>query len=113
MIFKAKAALASLCLAAAFAADPAAASSQGPGLASSISTGSDGSVWFSHSGSRIGSLPSCADPNGVWLFNVNTPGGQAMLANLLSATASGKAVSIVGSGTCTSGHEAVVYIVGP
>lgn len=113
MTGKIKVTLAALCLAAAFVGGPSAASSQGPGMASNISTGSDGTVWFSHAGARTGSLPSCADANGVWVFSVNTPGGQAMLANLLAATASGKAVSVVGSGTCASGHEAVAYIVGP
>jgi hypothetical protein len=94
------------------AAGPALASSQGPGLASGISTGSDGMVWFAHSGARSGALPSCADANGLWVFSVSTPAGQAMLANLLAATAAGKTVSIQGSGSCTGSHESVAYIVG-
>lgn len=93
-------------------AGPAVASSQGPGMASSISTGADGMVWFTHNGVRAGTLPSCADPNGLWVFNAATPAGQAMLANLLAATAAGKPVSIQGSGTCIGDHESIAYIVG-
>ncbi len=93
-------------------AAPALASSQGQGMASGISTGADGNVWFSHSGVRSGDMPSCAHPNGLWVFNANTPAGQAMLANLLTATAAGKPVSIQGSGNCIGDHESVAYIVG-
>ncbi|SFI66443.1 hypothetical protein [Caulobacter sp. UNC279MFTsu5.1] len=103
---------AGLLLAAAIGGGPALASSQNSGMASSISTGSDGNVWFSHDGARSGTLPSCAASNGLWVFNVGTPAGQAMLANLLAATAAGHKVSIQGTGTCIGDHEAVAYIVG-
>ena len=93
-------------------AQPAWASSQGPGMASGISTGSDGMVWFAHSGARVGGLPSCAATNGLWVFNAATAAGQAMLANLLAATAAGKPVSIQGTGACIGDHESIAYIVG-
>ncbi|KRA60416.1 hypothetical protein ASD79_09300 [Caulobacter sp. Root655] len=93
-------------------AEPAWASSQGPGMASSISTGSDGMVWFAHNGTRTGSLPGCAAANGLWVFTATTAAGQAMLANLLAATAAGKPVSIQGSGACIGDHESIAYIVG-
>jgi hypothetical protein len=93
-------------------AEPAWASSQDRGMASSISTGSDGMVWFTHSGTRVGSLPSCAAANGLWVFNGATAAGQVMLANLLAATAAGKPVSIQGTGTCIGDHESIAYIVG-
>jgi hypothetical protein len=93
-------------------AEPAWASSQDKGMASSISTGSDGMVWFAHAGTRAGSLPSCAAANGLWVFNGATAAGQVMLANLLAATAAGKPVSIQGTGTCIGDHESVAYIVG-
>ena len=92
------------------AAGPAAASSAESGMASSISTSAAGLVWFLHSGARVGTPPACDAPNSVWIFDASTVAGQAMLANLLSATASGKPVSIVGTGTCISGHESVAYI---
>lgn len=104
---------AGLILAAALGAgSPALASGQDAGMASNISTGSDGSVWFSHDGPRTGTPPACANANGIWIFSVNTPGGQAMLANLLTATAAGKKVLVVGTGVCIGDHEAVAYVVG-
>jgi len=97
---------------AALAASPAQASSQGSGVASGITVGNDGNVWFAHNGPRSGTLPSCADPNGLWVFSVSTAAGQAMYSNLLAATAAGKPTAIQGTGTCISGHESVAYIVG-
>lgn len=93
--------------------EPAIASGQAEGMASSISFGSDGDVWFSHNGQRAGFLSNCAAPNGLWVFNVNSAAAQAILATLLAATASGKPVSIQGTENCIGDHESIAFIVAP
>lgn len=88
------------------------ASSAAGGRVTNLSIGSDGTVWFSYTGTAQGTLPSCADPNGLWLIDQAQPGYQAMLAALLSAQARGALVSIQGTGECGGhDHERIAYLV--
>lgn len=88
---------------------PAFASAQGGGIVTLVSTGSDGTTAFLHSGARTGTVPSCAtDP--AWIFTNNTMTGQAILSTLLSATVGGKNLTVVGSGTCLNNREVVNYL---
>jgi|GEM_PF-1119321 len=59
----------------------------------------DGVILFYLSGSRAPAPPSC---NVVdrWAFNATTAAGQARLALLLTAYASGKVIAVHGTGTC-------------
>jgi len=45
------------------------------GYVSNLSIAQDGSLWFAYTGTLSGSLPSCAEPNGLWIV---TPISQAM-----------------------------------
>ena len=88
---------------------PAFALAQGGGIVALVSTGSDGTTAFLHSGARTGTVPSCAtDP--AWIFTNNTMTGQAILSTLLSAAVAGKNLTVVGSGTCLNSREVVNYL---
>jgi len=55
-------------------------------------------VYFNQNGTRTGQ-PACATQN-RWSINTTTAKGQAMLSVLLTAYASGKPISIQGTGDC-------------
>jgi hypothetical protein len=90
---------------------PAFASNGNDGYAKDITFGNDGTVWFIYTGSRSGTLPACAEPNGLWLLNAATPAGQAMLAGILTASGRHQVINIQGSGTCLNSHETMNYFV--
>ncbi len=83
-----------------FIATPASASSQGPGSVSYVHVMSNGIVMFLMTGTR-GAVPTCATPQPTrWAFNGTTAAGQAKLSVLLTAYASGKSITVYGTGTC-------------
>jgi hypothetical protein len=70
------------------------------GLVRGITANSGGVVYFYQSGARD-ALPGCATGQpGRWSLNGATPSGQALLAILLSANATGKKVVVAGKGNC-------------
>ena len=87
------------------------ASSATGGYVSDITIGNGGAAWFSYTGTRNGSLPACADPNGLWSVDTSTVSGQTILTGLLTASAKHQIVSIQGTGACLIGHEQVAYVV--
>ncbi len=98
------------------AATPASvyASSAAGGRVTNLSVGSDGTVWFSYTGTPQGTLPSCAEANGLWMIDQSQAGYQGLLAALLSAQARGSVVTIQGTGECgTHTHERIAYLVIP
>lgn len=80
-------------------ADPANASTGGPGVISGYDTNSAGMVYFYLSGTRT-STPSCHVIAQRWAFNASTAGGQALAATVLSAYSQQKSVVVVGTGSC-------------
>jgi hypothetical protein len=90
------------------------ASSAAGGKVTNLSVGSDGTVWFSYTGTSQGTLPSCAEANGLWMIDQSQAGYQGLLAALLSAQARSAVVSIQGTSECgTHTHERVAYLVIP
>lgn len=89
----------------------ASASSATGGYVSDLSIAQDGSIWFVYTGARSGSLPSCADPNGLWIVDPNQPGHQALAAALIAAQARHAMISIQGTGACYGTHESVAFLV--
>ena len=61
---------------------------------------SDGLVWFNMNGKATGH-PSCAFYNYWMIKNENSNAGKQQLTQLLTARASGQAITVTGSGTCT------------
>jgi len=58
--------------------------------------------FFKTTGTRTGSVPACATlPR--WVFPLNTPAGQGILAALLTAKATGKKIEVEGTGDCKLG----------
>jgi len=90
---------------------PAFAPSANGGYIQNLSIGSDGYVWFIYTGQRTGSLPACADPNGLWLINGGTAQGQVVVSALLTAAAKHQMIDIQGTGACDHGHETIGYVV--
>ena len=89
----------------------ASASSATGGYVSNLSIAQDGSLWFSYTGTLSGSLPSCADPNGLWIVDPNQPGHEALTAALIAAQARHAMISIQGTGACYGAHESVAFLV--
>ena len=89
----------------------AAASSATGGYVSDLSIAQDGSLWFVYTGTRSGSLPSCADPNELWIVDQNQPGHEALAAALIAAQARHAMISIQGTGACYGTHESVAFLV--
>ncbi len=84
----------------AFITTPASASNQGPGRISYVHVMNNGVVLFLMSVTR-GAVPGCATPQPTrWAFNGATAAGQAKLSLLLTAYASGKSITVYGTGTC-------------
>lgn len=85
------------------------ASSSGSGLVSGILMTSQ-TAFFNHSGTRS-TRPSCATID-RWAFDSSTAGGQSLLATLLTAYATGRQISVLGTGTCSiwGDTETVAYI---
>lgn len=108
--------LASLaCLASiAFVGAPAWASNTTPVNITSVTPTNYGWVYITHTGTR-GSVPSCgAATSARYAFSVGTAGGQAMLSTILTAFASHKPVTFIGTGTCDASApdtESVAYLV--
>jgi hypothetical protein len=78
--------------------DSALAGEQGPGLITDLQIEGNRAVFAV--GGQVVNKPACA----VWgrfVFDVTTPSGQALLAYLLSAQASGKKVRVYGTGDCS------------
>ena len=71
-----------------------------------------GTVYFWQSGAAR-QVPSCAAAMPTrWAFSASSPSGQAVLALLLSANATGRRVVVAGNNTCdvTGDTESVSYI---
>jgi hypothetical protein len=96
---------------------PATASTLVGGRVTNLTVARDGFVWFNYEGgSRTGTIPGCAAATGAPMMAINlaTPGGAAILAQLLSASARAARVDIAGTGnSCDGMHEAVAYVVAP
>lgn len=58
-----------------------------------------GAFFFNMTSNRT-SAPSCATAANRWVINSATSQGQAMIAGLLTAYATGRRISVTGTGTC-------------
>lgn len=58
-----------------------------------------GGAFFYHAGPRT-NRPSCATED-RWVINVSTPAGQAIYAAVLTAIASGRKITVQGTGACS------------
>ena len=88
------------------------ASSATGGKIANLTIGQDGAAWFNYTGALQGTLPSCAEANGLWIITPSQAGYQGLLAALLAAQARGAQVSIQGTGECgTATHERIAYMV--
>ena len=58
--------------------------------------------FFKTTGTRTGTIPACATLT-RWVFPLNTPAGQGILATLLTAKATGKTIAVDGTGDCKLG----------
>lgn len=99
-----------ICLASAFAQTPDYTTA---GYISQVYPTNWGMVYFQHSGTRA-TRPACATQN-RWVINMSNSGGQAMLSALLTAYASAKPITIVGTGDCRDwpDTESIVYFTLP
>ncbi len=87
-------------VAAALCGGTAQASEGSGGTVYFISVTVDGLVFFYQNGPRS-TQPSCSSGQPKrWVFSGATPAGQAMLATLLSASATGAPVAVTGSNAC-------------
>lgn len=77
------------------------ASNGGPGTISFINALKFGRIIFTHSGTRTGTLPSCATATTKWALDVSTPDGHAQLSVLLTAYSLQKPISVIGAGDCS------------
>jgi len=59
----------------------------------------------------IGSLPSCAESNGLWIVDQNQPGHEALAAALIAAQARHAMISVQGTGAYFGAHESVAFVV--
>lgn len=109
--------LAGWMMASIFFSIPATASTLAGGRVTNLTVARDGFVWFNYEGgARTGTVPGCAAATGVpfMAINLSTPGGAAILAQLLSASARAARVDLAGTGnSCDGMHEAVAYVVAP
>ena len=80
------------------------------GLISNVHVFDTGVVIFSSSGTRYG-VPACAASTNRFVIDASTAGGKAQLAGLLAAYHAGKAITVLGNGTCTIyfDSESVTY----
>lgn len=89
------------------------ASATGPVLVTSVTPTNYGMVYFIHGPGVRSPAPSCGAANGTrFAFNITTPSGQAMLSTLLTAFATHKPVTVMGTGSCDAAAadtESVVY----
>jgi hypothetical protein len=96
---------------------PASASTLAGDRVTNLTVARDGFVWFNYEGgARAGTVPGCVAATGVSIMaiNLSTPGGAAILAHLLSASARAARVDVVGTGNSSDGmHKAVAYVVAP
>lgn len=85
------------------------ASVAGPGSVSNINAASTSDITFLVAGTRT-APPTCAT-NTRLVFKTNTPGGQAMLATMLTAYSQGRDLLVFGTGACTdiTDSETVSY----
>ncbi len=102
-------AVASTCALAAPAAQASVAQS---GTVYQITITGTGVVYFWQRGSRSAQPACSASFPGRWSFSTSTSAGQAMLALLLSANASGKPVVVAGKSVCdvAGDTETVDYV---
>lgn len=94
------------------AAAPVLASNADTGTVSGIYGTHNGAVIFTTSGTRTGTIPACAIANPQrFVIDASTAAGQSAVAVLLTAYAKGKAVNVVGTGSCTiwGDTETVAY----
>lgn len=82
----------------AFAA-PALASEASMGTVYGVLAHDTGNAFFYQTGTRT-ARPACATED-RWVFGITTPTGQAMMATLLTAYATGRNVTIQGTGVCS------------
>lgn len=87
------------------------ASSSTGGYVYDLSVAKDGNIWFAYSGTHNGDWPNCAEANGLWVVNGDTPTGQNLLATLMTAAAGHIKIDIQSTGACVGSHEEVAYIV--
>lgn len=71
----------------------------GLGKPSGLLVHDQGGAFFYHDGPRT-NRPSCATED-RWVINVSTPAGQAMYAAVLTAIASGRKITVHGTGACS------------
>nr|WP_295238482.1 hypothetical protein [uncultured Brevundimonas sp.] len=71
----------------------------GLGKPSGLLVHDQGGAFFYHDGPRT-NRPSCATED-RWVINVATSAGQAMYAAVLTAVASGRKITVHGTGTCS------------
>ena len=88
----------------------ASAGTAGSGLVTNTVSFPAGQFLFYQNGAR-NSAPSCA-LQGRWAIYVSTPGGQAAQANVLTAFAMGRPITVTGTGTCSVDGlaETVLYL---
>lgn len=102
-----------LCLAvmAVTAISTASASTSNQGSIGNI-TVQNGKMFFEQRGSRT-AAPTCSTQNYRWVFDAQSPDGQAKAAVLLSAYALHKQIYVSGTGACSdwSDTESVDYII--
>ncbi|MFK0298748.1 hypothetical protein ACIQTU_05970 [Brevundimonas sp. NPDC090276] len=78
---------------------PAMASQASMGTVYGVMAHDTGNAFFYQTGTRT-TRPTCATED-RWVFGIATPTGQAMMATLLTAYATGRNVTIQGTGVCS------------
>ena len=91
-------------LVATLCASTAMASNGGPLFPSYVSTMNNGFVYVYFTGTRSGTIPSCAANIGGtyyrYVLDTNTAGGKSQLANILAAAYTGMTMWFQGTGDC-------------
>lgn len=87
------------------------ASNPEPGTLANVTNNNNNATYFVQSGTRI-TPTSCTAGDPRWILDTSTIAGQAQMAQLLTAYALGKTVTVAGIGICKSGttNEAVAYV---
>jgi hypothetical protein len=95
-----------------FASAPSFAGSVSLGYVITTITQQDGVFFVSTSGVRAGT-PTCATNATRFVLNGGTTNGQLVVANILTAYASGKQIAISGTGDCSfwGDTESISYII--
>jgi hypothetical protein len=94
-------------------ATPAFASDGSSGYITEILPTNGTAAFFIHGGTRT-TPPACAAGSGPrWVIDLSTPGGQAIMATILTAFSTNRPVHVVGTGTCALSptDETVGYLV--